>query len=180
MLTELLSIYDNHNSHLNNKAMYYKTLKTSETGKKIAEVLAKAMACEAEARKIVEVIGADQWRGAKGAIAGGISALIFSKGSNIPDYLREVAHKEYFPRRNVGQGRALGNAIKGLPLVAPWELNECVGYKPKWQFSHIGIVWEALEENFLFHVSEKAAGDYLPPADCEEILTSEFLRLQGK
>lgn len=160
--------------------MYYKTLKTSETGKKIAEVLKKVIDCEAEARKIVEVIGAEQWRGARGAIAGGISAVIFSKGSTIPKWLKEVSPGEYLPRLNVGQGKAIGKTIKALPRVTPWELNECVGYKPKWQFSHIGIVWEAMEESFLFEVSEKAREEYQAPADCTEILQSEFLRLQGK
>lgn len=148
--------------------MYFKTLKTSETGKKIASVLKRKTEAENEAEKLVAEIGATKHADGYWAVFGGISRVDFEEDPDSKLWKRE--HDGWLPKRNTKKGKEIYNKIKALPVVNRFEVNEAVGFKGG-PFKCIGLNW--LHEYYYgFAVGDD--WDFTPPEDCIEITVTEY------
>jgi len=155
--------------------MKFKTLRTSETGKKFANVDAKMKECFEAAKALIDELGAKQWRGAYWVAAGGISSLFFPKGFEIPSYYKKQ-DDGYSPKRSLKKGKEIHAKIKALPTVSIKELNACIGFDEK-MFKTIGFN-TANPAYYLFSVEEE--WNCTIPDDCEEITTTEYNKLTKK
>jgi len=158
--------------------MKFKTLKTSETGKKFAAIQVKLHEAHEAVVALTEEIGANQWRPAYWVINSGISALFFPEDFQVPRHFKKLHSSKgggYMPRLDRLEGKLLQKKINSLPMVQIEELNMCVGFKEK-IFKTIGYE-STNKEYYLF--SLKDDWKFVAPGDCEEITVSEYNRLSN-
>lgn len=154
--------------------MKFKTLRTSETGKKFESVEQRKNICFNKAKEIVEEVNADQWRGCAWTAFGGISALLFADGVQMPEYFK----KDKFgcmPKMNTTKGKELHVRIKELPTVSILDLNMCIGYNERMKRT-IGCDFSN-KEYILFAIGDDWNIEI--PSDCEEITVSEYKALSN-
>ena len=81
--------------------MYFITKKDSETGKKFQKIAEKLEVCFENQKALAEKYGFTSWRGEYWVAAGGISSVIFPKGTTVDTKVwKEVRNGEYMPRLN--------------------------------------------------------------------------------
>lgn len=151
--------------------MKFKTLKTSETGKRLAALIEKKEDVEAQAQALAKEYDATRWNIGAGAVWGGISALILTDEPDTKLWRRK--HAGWYPKKNSKAGKALAKRFEALPVVDKEDLNSCVGFGDRF-FKTIGLNWMH-EEYFGFAVGED--WEYEPPADCTEITVSEYNKI---
>ena len=151
--------------------MKFKTLRTSETGKKFQAIVEKKEKAYDEAKSLADEIGFEQWRADRWAIFGGIEFVDFANQTPDPRIWKNTEFGAK-PRRNTKAGKAMHERLEALTKVSRRELNMCVGYKS--HFGNIGFSYSN-PDYFLFDVSER--WELEVPADCEEITVSEYNKL---
>ena len=153
------------------ESIYYKTLKTSETGMKFAEVMAKSKELSGQIRKFCEEHDIISYQKPTYKMVGGLERVEFRNGV-IPD--PNVWRKNggfWSPRRNTKAGKAMAAILDALPELDVHELNMCIGFNGS-PFRHIGLR-KGSDTHQFFSVG---AGweDLVIPSDCVEITHSEY------
>jgi len=154
--------------------MYFKTIKTGNTGLKFKSVLKEMKMVWQSQREIAEEIGFHEWRSAYMVVDGGISSVIFKEKPDTKTW-KEVYPDEWMPRLSTKAGKEIQAKFDKLPVVTFEALNSCVGFKAT--FKHIGFYHH--NEKY-FGIKIKDEWHFNPPYDCEEITYSEFKKLFEK
>lgn len=164
--------------------MYFITEKTSDTGKKFAEVVKKRNIAWKAAKAFAEKYNIIEWRPADivtdsknrthFSMWGGISSMIFKQ---IPDksIYKNVygSSKEWMPRRNKAAGLEIWKELDKLPVVTMDELNSAIGYKGDFN-AHIGF---AQTSKKFFGFITKSKWKIKIPADCKEVTETEYRKI---
>ena len=157
--------------------LYYKTLKDSETGKKFAEINKRGDVCHAALKAFLDKYGFQKYRPSRISYIGGISSCVNPLSPLDTKMWKNSGYgaNEWMPKLSSKQGKAIMAEIKALPIVDIDELNAVVGYEGNGlKSSHIGFSSEN-NSYFGFILSDKWG--VKPPADCEEITASEYVKL---
>ncbi len=154
--------------------MKFKTLRTSKTGKKLAEISKKRQEARSAVLDLGEKWGFTKHRPDAFEVWGGVSAIVFDKEPDMKLW-KKAGHNEneYMPRLNNKEGKKLGAILHGLPTVSSFDLNKCVGYNGA-PISTIGFNSNNIKY-YLFSVGDN--WDFTPPKDCKEITVSEYKKL---
>ena len=151
--------------------MYFKTLRSSQTGENFKKVESKAGQAFDEQKSLSEELNFKSWREGWWQAFGGISCVHFE---NKPDSkLWKKKEDGYMPKLNSKAGKELQKKIDNLTSVSYDELNQCVGFDGA-PWKHIGVNFDN-DEYFGFEVGE--SWDFKIPEDCTEITTTEYRRL---
>lgn len=153
--------------------MYFITKRTSETGKKFAEVEAKAKQSHQDIVKLGEELGFDEWREWNNVFRGNIAEIIFK----IPpdERVYKKVDSGWMPRLNTKKGKEIQAKIDAVTKVHRSEVNNCIGFQGRWKT--IGWVWSD-KEYYGFSVDETWKVEI--PSDCEEVTASRYKALSEK
>lgn len=152
--------------------MYYKTLKSTKTGKKFEELVVKIQETSAEQKRLCTKYGFEQYRPHGFYAWGGFSSCIFKVAPNKKDWKNVFDSKdEWMPRLTSNVGKAIQKEFEAMPAVTRKELNSCIGFNQ--HFKSIGFDW--CDTHFGFSVKEDWGVKV--PSDCEEITKTEFNKL---
>ena len=155
--------------------MYFITEKNSETGKNFQKIADKLDVCFENQKALAEKYGFTSWRGAYWVVAGGISSVMFPKGTTIDIKVwKEVKKGEYMPRLNTKQGKAIQADLEQAITISKAELNACIGWDEGFS-KHIGFC-KANNEYFGFTIDDDWT-DIIIPNDCTEITATKYREL---
>ena len=155
--------------------MYFITEKNSETGKKFQKIANKLNVCFENQKALAKKYGFTSWRGAYWVVAGGISSVMFPKGTTIDIKVwKEVKKGEYMPRLNTKQGKAIQADLEQAITISKAELNACIGWDEGFR-KHIGFC-KANNEYFGFTIDDDWT-DIIIPNDCTEITATKYREL---
>ena len=155
--------------------MYFITEKNSETGKNFQKIADKLDVCFENQKALAEKYGFTSWRGAYWVVAGGISSVMFPKGTTIDIKVwKEVKKGEYMPRLNPKQGKAIQADLEQAITISKAELNACIGWDEGFS-KHIGFC-KANNEYFGFTIDDDWT-DIIIPNDCTEITATKYREL---
>ena len=155
--------------------MYFITEKNSETGKNFQKIADKLDVCFENQKALAEKYGFTSWRGAYWVVAGGISSVMFPKGTTIDIKVwKEVKKGEYMPRLNTKQGKAIQADLEQTITISKAELNACIGWDEGFS-KHIGFC-KANNEYFGFTIDDDWT-DIIIPNDCTEITATKYREL---
>ena len=155
--------------------MYFITEKNSETGKNFQKIANKLDVCFENQKALAEKYGFTSWRGAYWVVAGGISSVMFPKGTTIDIKVwKEVKKGEYMPRLNTKQGKAIQADLEQAITISKAELNACIGWDEGFS-KHIGFC-KANNEYFGFTIDDDWT-DIIIPNDCTEITATKYREL---
>ena len=155
--------------------MYFITEKNSETGKKFQKIANKLNVCFENQKALAKKYGFTSWRGAYWVVAGGISSVMFTKGTTIDIKVwKEVKKGEYMPRLNTKQGKAIQADLEQAITISKAELNACIGWDEGFS-KHIGFC-KANNEYFGFTIDDDWT-DIIIPNDCTEITATKYREL---
>ena len=159
--------------------MYFITEKNSKTGKNFQKIADKLDVCFKNQKALAEKYGFTSWRGERWVVAGGISSVIFPKGTTIDTKVwKQIKGKdEYMPRLNIKQGKAIQADFDQAITVTKAELNACIGWKEGFS-KHIGFC-KANNEYFGFTIDDDWT-DIIIPNDCTEITATKYRELFKK
>lgn len=159
------------------ESIYFKTLRTSETGLKFQEVEKREVECRNAVIALGDELGFNSWRPGYWAAYGGVSACIFPDGvTPDPKVWKKVNGDEYMPRLNCKEGKQLDKKFASLPRVERDELNMCIGYDGA-PFKCIGFAPNN-DAYFGFTVGDNWGCKI--PFDCTEVTYTEYKSLFGK
>ena len=155
--------------------MQFKTLRSSETGKRFADLMVTREKNRQATLRFADKIGIVQWREGYWAVWGGISTFIFPKDFEVklPFRPHKKLRGEYWISRKTKEGKLLDDERQNLPVIESHQLNLCVGFRGA-PFKTIGFN-DSNEEYFLFSVGDDWNFDC--PADCEEITVAAYKQL---
>tara|TARA_R110000796_G_scaffold236610_1_gene356104 strand:+ start:109 stop:579 length:471 start_codon:yes stop_codon:yes gene_type:complete len=154
--------------------MKFKTLKTTETGKKFTALFEKSKIAKQDAKDFSNKYGFSKYRGGYWCCFGGISSCLDFKETPDKKIWGKGAEKgEFMPKGNSKIGKSIQKEIDDLTVVTGEELNECIGVE-KEPFHTIGFTFNN-DEYYGFIVGEN--WDFKIPEDCEEITVSEYNKL---
>lgn len=156
--------------------MKFITKKSSETGKKFAEIVERRNACFAAQKKIIDELGATKWRQAYWIAWGGISSIIFPDKNNVNKRIWKNINKssdEWMPRLNNADGKAIMEKIKSLPTVSVNDLNQCIGFDGA-PFKTIGF--SSNNKDYFGFLAGEDWGIKIPK-DCKEVTVTEYNQL---
>ena len=156
--------------------MYFITEKNGKTGKKFQKIADKLDVCFENQKALAEKYGFTSWRGERWVVAGGISSVIFPKGTTIDTKVwKQIKGKdEYMPRLNIKQGKAIQADFDQAITVTKAELNACIGWNEGFS-KHIGFC-KANNEYFGFTIDDDWT-DIIIPNDCTEITATKYREL---
>lgn len=151
--------------------MYFKTKRTSATGKKFQTLMQKrAKVLEAQ-NKLSKKYGFEAYRQGYWNVWGGISSCAkFKETPNPKNWKKGATAGEYMPSLRSKVGKKINEDFENLPTISFQELNACVGLSKK--MGHIGFSGEKNPDYFGFSVNNK--WDFEVPDDCTEITYSEY------
>jgi hypothetical protein len=153
--------------------MFYKTEKSSDTGKKFAEILIKSDLVFEAQKSMCEKYGFKEYRPAYWCVWGGFSSCIFKNPPNIKLWKNVHGEKnEWMPRLTSKEGKQIQAEFSAMPKVQSHELNMCIGFNGA-PFKTIGFTH--CDTHFGFTVGE--SWKVKIPEDCTEITKSEYDRL---
>lgn len=159
------------------ESIYFKTLRTSETGLKFQEIEKREEECRNAVIALSDELGFESWRPVYWSAYGGVSACIFPDGVT-PDLKiwKKVNGDEYMPRLNCKDGKELNKKFEALPRVSIDELNMCIGFGGA-PFKTIGFA-----SNNETHIGFIVGANWgcKIPNDCTEVTYTEYQTLFGK
>ena len=155
--------------------MKFKTLKTSETGKKFAVVDKNISLAIKATRKLAKEQNFKQWRGNRWGLAGGIYSVLFEETPDLSVW-KKIAPNEYSTKRSTKKGKEMWALLNELPVVFRHELNSCINLDGFnfYGFNTIGFA-RGHKLYYGFEVGDEWAAKI--PNDCEEITTTEYNKL---
>ena len=154
--------------------MKYKTLKSSETGKKFSLIYEKSCKAHDETVALSEELNFETCRIGYWCAYGGISCVMFEE---TPDKNIWKSEKDgYTPKLNNKVGKEIAEKFNQITSVSYDELNQCIGYDGA-PWKHIGVnfnnkLWVGFETDEKWKVKV--------PKDCEEITITEYNQLFSK
>lgn len=154
--------------------MYFKTLRTSDTGQKLTAIHEKAAKYQNEMYEFLKTIGASNAYEGYNYYKTGVSGIIFPYGYDVPKHFKRIS-QGYWPNLRYKEGKKIHSQISDLPVVRNRELNACVGLRER--FSRIGYC-KSNKDYQLFEVDKESS--YTPPSDCIEITSKEYEKLSQK
>lgn len=159
--------------------LYYKILRTSETGKKFTEIEKRGDVCHEVLKAFLDKYGFQKYRPSRISHIGGISSCVNPSSPLDPKLWKDSGYgiNEWMPKLNTKEGKAIMKEINTLPIVDIDELNEVVGYEGNhFKSAHIGF--SSVNKTYYgFVLADK--WKVTPPSDSEEITASEYKRLFG-
>jgi hypothetical protein len=151
--------------------MKFKTLRTSETGKKFKVVEDKLIDCISEMNTIKEKYGATTLCGNRWAAIGGCEILIFDQTPDLNIWKKTNEVKNgYTPRLNTKKGKEIAKEFKNVKEITKHELNMCINYDED-MFNTIGFSWS--NSNYYLFSAKEEWGLKIPD-DCIEITITEY------
>lgn len=156
--------------------MYFITSKNSETGAKLAAIEQRMNEAIEAQKAMAKKYGIKEWRRGHWGVAGRFSSVIFSETPDLKVWKRVNGDKEFLPKLNNKEGKAIDTEFSRMPWVPYWQLNECVGIDNN-QWGNIGVIFGHAE---LFGFSVPEEWEFESPGDCEEITTTEYKRIFAK
>lgn len=158
-------------------SIYYKTLRTSDTGIKFSVIETRANECREACKTIANELGITGWRSGFWSVFGGISSCIFPDNI-IPDgkVWKKNKDGEYMPKANSKVGKELIKRFKELPRVTIQELNSCIGFNEAMLCT---IGFSCINDQYVGFVIGEDWGITVP-SDCEEVTITEFKTLFNK
>lgn len=157
--------------------------KNSEAYRQLQDLRAKCQAANSLAVEIVKELGATEYTHAIGALAGGISGIIFD---NPPDGWKKPDPKKhpklYFPKK-LKKNEELLERIYNLPRVEDQEFKDIIHFKalfarPGYEYVGDDILIIAKEEWVLDRVHFESKWEL--PDFLTEITVSQYLELKEK
>ena len=156
---------------------YFKTLKTSDTGKKFKNLDVNIKKAQKAQRDFSDKYNFNQWRPDRWEAFGGIEVCVDFIKEPDPKNWKMVSHGEYKPKRSTKEGKRINQEMKELPVVSHHELNMCIGFKEGAPFKSIGFSSKSKNYTvFCLATNWKVK----IPSDCEEITASEYENLSTK
>ncbi len=147
--------------------MYFKTKKTTETGKKFVAFQEELDRAHIAIKEVLGEFNAYQYTTIPFMLDTGISSVLFDE---TPDFKYwKICDKGYYPKKNTKKGREMAAKLSNTPLVSEDMLNACIGYKADGSY-HIG--YHERDDNYYFHHNMLEGWEC--PEDCEEIIYSEY------
>lgn len=153
--------------------MKFKTLRTSETGKKFQEIEAKMDLVSQAVKVLANELGVEKWRPDRWAAFGGMEFVYFKDEINPDPKIWKEGCGGLQPKRNTKGGKVIYEKMKSLPVVTRHELNKCIGFEEA-PFKTIGASFNH-PEYILFNLRDDWKCDI--PDDCEEITVTEYKQL---
>ncbi|MDO4782814.1 MAG: hypothetical protein Q4A09_06325 [Capnocytophaga felis] len=158
--------------------IYFKTEKTSETGKKFQALLDRAKAIREEINAFCKEQGGTgaYIYSSRYAFSTGIISVKFPEDPDPKIWKQDKKFNGYYsPRRNCKKGKNIVEKMENIPKIETEELNAIIGIKECF-FGTIGYV-TTNEEYFAFE-SERDWVDVTDvPEDCQEITLTEYEKL---
>ena len=155
--------------------MYFITKRTSKTGKKFQKIANKLDVCFENQKALAEKYGFTSWRGAYWVVAGGISSVMFPKGTTIDIKVwKEVKKGEYMPRLNTKQGKAIQADFDQAVTLSKAELNACIGWEEGFSKS---IGFDSSNDKYFGFTLDDDWDDITISADCSEITKTKYREL---
>lgn len=158
--------------------MKFIVLRTSPTGKKLAEVANKISEALEAQKKLARKWGFKEWRNEWGPVAaGGISSMTFPNGKepDKKDWKNVNGSKhEWMPKHSTKKGAELNNELKKLPIVYYKDVNSIVGFD-EYAFSCIGFNFNGNKK--YFGISAKDDWDIKATKDLKEVTVAEYKKL---
>lgn len=155
--------------------MKFKTLRTSETGKLLNQVVLKMAACKRAQDLVAKILGFTRYRHRNDVAYGGISCIIFDKPPSKQNWVK--AQDGYLPRRKGKRNKHIANMIDSLPVVKASELCEAINLENFGEFKLPGLSFSN-KEYYLLDISDDWM--YNPPEDCIKISEEEYKKLSEK
>lgn len=151
--------------------------KDSPTGKEFKSMVDKCGLYNTKAYDLAIELGGKSFRLGWGAIAGGISSIVFEP-ENHPDpklwKSSGVGRHEFMPKKNSREGKAIAKRIEDLPEITYQDLNNLLGFTDINPFSHPGYN-TGNDQYFGFHFSDE--WNFQPNEDMEEITVGRWNEL---
>lgn len=158
--------------------LYYKTPRTSETGKKFAEINKKGIECCDALKAFLDKYGFQKYRPSRISFQGGISSCVSPNGDLDKKVWKRMHYGscEYMPNLKSKEGLKIAKEIESLPYVDIDELNNIVNYPGNgFKNTSIGYSFNDNKDYYGFIISD--IWDVTPPADCIEIIGTEYNKL---
>lgn len=154
--------------------MFFKTLKTSETGNKFKALLIEVEKTNDAQKVLANKYGFKKWRAAEWPVWGGFSSCIFLVAPDMKIWKKtKFGNDEYMPRMTSKEGKVIGIEFKEMPVVERNQLNECIGKVPF--LKTIGFSGDTNKNQFGFIVGDNWKVKI--PSDCTEITKTEYDKL---
>ena len=151
--------------------MFYITERTSETGKKFAELITRKEIAFKEQKAFAKKYKFKTWRGAYWQVWGGISSCLdFKETPDKKVWGKGAKIGEFFPKRNSKAGKEIYKEIDNLHCVSRNDLNQCVGFDGGLSYK-IGFAFS--NKKYFGFVTDKKWGIKIPK-DCTEVLESKY------
>lgn len=143
--------------------MKYRTLKSSNTGRKLQELLDRANKGYDEIEALGIKYNFKQYKEGYWKAYGGISGIVFEKE---PDRrVWKMTENGWMPKLNTKEGKAIQKEFDKLNSVWHWELNQAVGVNENYKFA--GFSGDTNETYFGFEISD--TWEFKKQNDCEKI-----------
>ncbi len=159
--------------------MHFKTLKTSETGKKLQHLEDRLTNAMALSKYMIMQLKADGWKNASLCYSGGISEIEYKDPKAVPNYMKELSTGNYMPNMESVEGRKVQSLIDELPTVTIREMNTAVGIDGKSLIS--AAFYFSNKKYYLWTIYAKAVDTKMAevhlPKDCDLIKKEEYSKL---
>jgi hypothetical protein len=156
--------------------MYFKTLRTSETGKKFQELYNEMDICIKARKEFLDKYGIESFTQSFNVGFGGFHSAFKVDQPLDLDIWKRNKDGYYTPKISTQKGKEIKKEIDSLPTISVDEINSCAGHKTDF-FERIGYSFK--DKNYIGFVIGNN-WTYTPPKDCEEITITEYHKLFGK
>lgn len=157
--------------------MYFRTLKESETGKKLGEVYERGIEAWNKRNELIGELMKEypsmtgKFREPGGfVIWGGVYSILFSEEPD-PNVWFPITEGEYMPLDVSEKGKEISDKLSALPVVKYTEINACFDHHD----AHDIIGFKDGTKYYGFEVDPK--WNVKIPADCEEVLSTQYANL---
>lgn len=152
--------------------IYYKTEKTSETGKKMQSLIDKGKNIKKLIKAFLVEIGASNY-GTRSycAFGTGITAIEFKEEPNMKTYKKFKDFEGYYqPRMSSTEGRIINEKMTNFEVISRDEINEVIDFNSFLQ--HCGYAISKKNNCFGFCIDSE--WKHTMPTDCVEVTYTEY------
>lgn len=157
---------------------YYRTLRTSETGKKFQKIERNTIEADKAISELKNKYGFDNHYSSDEYAYGNIAAVVFPAGMELDmqawKEAKNVGYNAYSPRLGNKKGKAIKKDFDAVPRAMRYDIDEIVGVQQV--FQHIGFT---MSDDTYFGFVVGAKWSVKIPKDCEEITASEYENLDN-
>ena len=155
--------------------IYYKTLKTSDTGRKFQDLVDKAKIIQLEIETFCAAINATKKYAYKGIMATGLGAVEFIESPDMKLWKKYPSLEGYYtPRLSSKEGKELQKKFYSFETIKKFAVNDIIGLKA---FLYTCGYYNDTPSGFFGFMIE-SSWNHTMPADCVEITFGEFEKLK--